>query len=143
MENLNECPICYNSLNLNKKYNCCHNICNECFVSWSNINKTCPMCREMELESFNKLYFLILNEYCDAIKIFNNLDLDAINDNNLIFLIIKMYIYNKQLILLIIKIYMTKLNDNQPSFDETIKLNLTDFIKSSLFHKFLYAVFKL
>ena len=43
-KNKGECSICYDTKYL-KKTVCNHSFCDECFQSWYNIKKECPMCR--------------------------------------------------------------------------------------------------
>jgi hypothetical protein len=48
-----ECPVCYSLMGLNIRasyFRCSHAICNDCFTTWRNRNRTvagatCPLCR--------------------------------------------------------------------------------------------------
>jgi hypothetical protein len=130
MENSSECQICYESLkNISKKYNCEHFICIDCFDKWSNINKTCPTCRNTELENFDKLYFLNVNEYREIINVVNDVIFDEIEYNNI------------NLITSIIKMYITQINDIHPLENINIKVDLKYFMKSKLFNVLMCKMF--
>lgn len=49
----NECIVCYSTNTesvLSRYYNCCHEICDNCFSSWHNTSHfTCPLCRQAEI----------------------------------------------------------------------------------------------
>lgn len=51
-----KCPVCYNKKKLSIKYKCnTHKICNDCFAQWHKKNKTCPICRSVEI-GFNNSF---------------------------------------------------------------------------------------
>ena len=40
-----ECAVCITDTQVHTYYRCEHYICSQCFTSWNNIKRTCPMCR--------------------------------------------------------------------------------------------------
>ena len=51
-----ECPICYGRvLQFVYPYRCEHEICEDCYNIWMNINNTCPCCREPVLNNNEEL----------------------------------------------------------------------------------------
>ncbi len=50
VKSLNECSICFGSLNKNnkiKKLSCSHEYHTDCINTWFTLNKTCPLCRSV------------------------------------------------------------------------------------------------
>lgn len=59
-QHISECPICYESKVLKNNYLCHHNICDKCFLSWSEYKKTCPVCNSLEVKKqINNPYIFI------------------------------------------------------------------------------------
>ena len=49
--NAKECGICYERKYIGHHLPCQHTICNNCYTKWSDINNTCPFCRETFFEN--------------------------------------------------------------------------------------------
>jgi hypothetical protein len=43
---INECPVCYEKKALKNNFDCIHGLCITCYNQWSNYDNTCPMCRK-------------------------------------------------------------------------------------------------
>jgi len=43
---LNECPVCYEKCALKNNFDCIHGLCRSCYNSWCTYGNTCPMCRK-------------------------------------------------------------------------------------------------
>ena len=57
-----ECPVCYKTDNLEKKFGCEHLVCKDCFSNQlktsMSVNLKCPICNNMDIgEDTIKLYF--------------------------------------------------------------------------------------
>jgi hypothetical protein len=42
---LEECPVCYEKCVLNNNFECIHGLCNNCYNSLKSYLKICPLCR--------------------------------------------------------------------------------------------------